>query len=194
VAQTTTESTAESPSTTETTAHTAADDHSGAFPPFDSSHFASQLLWLAITFGLLYYLMSKIALPRIASILEERNDRIADDLAEAEKLKQETDEAHAAYEQALAEAKQNAHAIAEKARNKAKGEIDASRAGIENDLEAKMAEAETRITQMKSGAMAEVDTIAKDTVAVLVETLIGGKVAADEAGKAVDAALAERKN
>ena len=184
--------------TTETTAHTetaaGAEGHSDVFPPFDSSHFGSQLLWLAITFGLLYYLMSKIALPRIASILEERNDRIADDIAEAEKLKQETDEAFAAYEQALAEAKQNAHGIAEKAREKAKAEIEVSRSGIESDLEAKMTEAEARISKMKAGALAEVDTIARDTVGVLVQTLIGGKVAAGEVSKAVEAALAERKS
>ena len=184
--------------TTENTAHTetaaGAEGHSDVFPPFDSSHFGSQLLWLAITFGLLYYLMSKIALPRIASILEERNDRIADDLAEAEKLKQETDEAFAAYEQALAEAKQNAHGIAEKARDKAKGEIEASRTGLEKDLETKMVEAEARIAELKSGALAEVDTIAKDTAGVLVQTLIGGKVAAGEVSSAVEAALAERNS
>jgi F-type H+-transporting ATPase subunit b len=180
--------------TTETTAHTGEDGHSDVFPPFDSSHFGSQLLWLAITFGLLYYLMSKIALPRIASILEERNDRIADDLAEAEKLKQETDEAIAAYEQALAEARQNAHGIAEKAREKAKSEIDASRSKIEADLEAKMAEAEASISALKTQALSEVDTIAKDTAGVLVQTLIGTGTAADEVNKAVESALAERKS
>lgn len=179
--------------TTETTGHAGEEAHGGTFPPFDSTHFGSQLLWLAITFGVLYYLMSKVALPRIASILEERNDRIADDIAEAEKLKQETDEAIAAYEQALAEARQNAHAIAEKARDKAKGEIDASRAKIEGDLEAKLAEAEARITKLKSDALAEVDTIAKDTAGTLVEVLIGGGASADEIGKAVDSALAERR-
>ena len=94
-------------------------DAHGAFPPFDPETFGSQLFWLAITFGLLYTLMAKVALPRIATILEERNDRIADDLAEAEKLKRETDEAIAAYEQALGEARQNAYGIAQAARDKA---------------------------------------------------------------------------
>ncbi|HSM40241.1 MAG TPA: F0F1 ATP synthase subunit B [Afifellaceae bacterium] len=179
--------------TTETTGHAAGEEHSGGFPPFDSTHFGSQILWLAITFGLLYYLMSKVALPRIASILEERNDRIADDLAEAEKLKQETDEAIAAYEQALAEARQNAHGIAEKARDKAKAEIGASRSKIEGDLEAKVADAEERISKVKAEALAEVDTIAKDTTGALVEVLIGGGASSDEIGKAVDTALAERR-
>ncbi len=178
----------------ETTATTEqAGEHNDVFPPFDSTTFGSQLLWLAITFGLLYYLMSKFALPRIAGILEERNDRIADDLAEAEKLKQETDAAIADYEQALAEAKQNAHAIAQNARDKSKEEIEASRSKIESDLEAKMAEAEARIAETKASAMAEVDVIAKDTAEALVETLVGSAKKA-EIAKAVDSVLGERKS
>ncbi len=167
--------------------------HSDVFPPFDSTTFGSQLLWLAIAFGLLYYLMSRLALPRIASILEERNDRIADDLAEAEKLKQETDEALAAYEQALAEAKQNAHAIAQEARDKSKDEVEAARGKIEGELEAKLAEAESRITAVKADAMTEVDVIARDTAGALVDMLIGASGKAD-VSKAVDAVLAERKS
>ncbi len=178
----------------ETTATTEqAGEHKDVFPPFDSTTFGSQLLWLAITFGLLYYLMSKFALPRIAAILEGRNDRIADDLAEAEKLKQETDAAIAEYEQALAEARQNAHTIAQNARDKSKEEIEASCARIEADLDGKMTEAEARIAETKASAMAEVDLIAKDTAEALVEALVGSAKKADVA-KAVDGVLAERKS
>ena len=94
------------------------------FPPFDSSTFASQLLWLAITFGAFYYLMAKVVLPRISDILEVRSDRIARDLEEANRLKQESDEAFAAYEQEMAEARGKAHAIAQDARDAAKAEAD----------------------------------------------------------------------
>ncbi|MEP1881060.1 MAG: ATP F0F1 synthase subunit B, partial [Roseibium sp.] len=87
-------------------------EHGAGFPPFDSSTFASQILWLAITFGLFYWIMKNVAVPRIAGILEDRKDRIAGDLAEANRLKQETDAAIAAYEQALAEARNKAHGIA----------------------------------------------------------------------------------
>ena len=66
------------------------------FPPFDATTFASQLLWFAITFALLYYLMAKVALPRIGSILEGRRDRIAADLDQAERLKGESEDAAAA--------------------------------------------------------------------------------------------------
>ncbi|WP_209000638.1 hypothetical protein [Labrenzia sp. DG1229] len=84
-------------------------EHGVGFPPFDATTFASQLLWLAITFGVFYWIMKNVAMPRIAGILEDRKDRIAGDLSEANRLKDETDAAIAAYEQALAEARNKAH-------------------------------------------------------------------------------------
>ena len=96
----------------EPTAHTEAPAGHPAFPPFQSEHFPSQLLWLTVSFVLLYVLMSKIALPRIGSILAERSRIIGDDLAAAERLKEQSDAAHAAYEKALAEARARAQGIA----------------------------------------------------------------------------------
>lgn len=159
----------------------------GGFPPFDPATYGSQLFWLAITFGILYYLMSRIALPRIATILEERNDRIADDLAEAEKLKRETDAAIAAYEQALAEARAKAHGIAQGARDKSKAEIDRQRTAIEADLGSRMDEAEKRIGEVKASALADVDAIAREATAAMVETLIGSGVSEAEVAQAVGA-------
>ena len=169
-------------------------DAHGAFPPFDPETFGSQLFWLAITFGLLYYLMAKVALPRIGTILEERNDRIADDLAEAEKLKQETDEAIATYEQALGEARQNAHGIAHAARDKAKAKIDANRNGIEADLGDKIKAAEAEIATASAGVLADLETISRDAAEALVQALVGGGVGKAEIAAAVDAAMKERSS
>ena len=158
---------------------------SGTFPPFDSTTFASQLLWLAITFGLFYILMAKVALPRISSILETRSDRIAQDLDEANRLKEESDAAIAAYEQELAEAKSRAHGIAQEAREVAKSELDAKRASVEADLAGKITDAETRIAGIKKKAMGEVGTIAEDTAGALLGELFGGKVTKAEIASAV---------
>ena len=166
-------------------------DAHGAFPPFDPETFGSQLFWLAITFGVLYYLMAKVALPRIGTILEERNDRIADDLAEAEKLKRETDEAIATYEQALSEARQNAHGIAHAARDKAKAKIDADRNGIEAGLGEKIKAAETEIATVTASALTDIDTIARDATEALVAALVGGGASPAEITVAVDAAMKE---
>ena len=88
----------------EPTAHTESPGGHGAFPPFQAQHFPSQLLWLVVSFVLLYALMSRIALPRIAAIFAERSKRIADDLAAAQRFKEQSEAADAAYQKALAEA------------------------------------------------------------------------------------------
>jgi F-type H+-transporting ATPase subunit b len=169
-----------------------AEEAHGAFPPFEPSTYGSQLFWLLITFGLLYWLMSKVVLPRIAKTLEERDTRIAGDLATAGRLKGETDAAIAAYEQALAEARQRAQRIAQEARDQAKSAMDADRSRIEADLNARLEEAEGRIAGVKSQALANVDAIAKDAAGALVETLLGTGAAHSEVAAAVDAAMTQR--
>lgn len=160
----------------------------GVFPPFDQSTFASQLLWLAITFGLFYLLMSRVIVPRIGSILEHRRDRIAQDLDEANRLKEEGDNAIAAYEQELAEARKKAAAIAEAAREKAKAAANAERTATEAELSAKMADAEKSIAAIKAKALADVDTIAEETASDLVKHLLGGSVTKAEVADAIRAA------
>lgn len=161
--------------------------HEGAFPPFNSETFASQLLWLAITFGLLYFIMSRVVLPRISGILEVRRDRISRDLDEAQRLQDESDAALAAYEQELAEAKNRAHKIAQEARDQAKEEADAEREKVEAELDEKLAGAEKQIAKIKSKALAEVDDIATETAVSIVKELIGGTVSKAEISKAVAA-------
>ena len=159
------------------------------FPPFDPSSFASQLLWLTITFGIFYMIMSRVVIPRLASILEMRRDRITRDLDETQRLKAEADAAHAAYEHELAEAKKNAHSIALKSTEKAKADAAAAREKVEAELADKMAEAEARIADIKAKAMSEVGTIAGDTTSEIVKELIGGKLTKAEITKAVSAAV-----
>ena len=157
----------------------------GVFPPFDSSTFPSQLLWLAITFGIFYYLMSKVALPRIASVLEDRRDRIEGDRAEAERLKRETDEAIASYEQALSEARQKAHGIAQETRDKLNRGVEDKRTKAEAELAKKLEEAEGRIGEIKTAALAQVSTIATDTAEAVVDSLVSGVASKDEIAGAV---------
>ncbi|RDE10610.1 F0F1 ATP synthase subunit B [Pelagibacterium lacus] len=156
----------------------------GVFPPFDATTYPSQLLWLVITFAVLYFVMKRVALPRIGVILEERRDRIEGDLAEAERLRQKTDQAIASYEAALAEARSNAHAIAEKARTENKAKLDAERAKVEASLAKKVAAAEESIAATKAEAMGHVGEIAAETAQAVVAQLVG-TVPAESARDAV---------
>jgi F-type H+-transporting ATPase subunit b len=168
---------------------TGADGHeTTVFPPFDATTFGSQLLWLALTFGALYLLMSKLALPRIGEILEVRRDRIEGDLAEADRLRQKTDQAIESYETELAEARKKAHGIAEERRADVKAELDQSRGKVEEELAEKMAAAEVRIQQTKSEALENVDDIAAETAMALVSQ-IGTKVSEKDARAAVDSVV-----
>ena len=165
--------------------------HKAPFPPFNPEFFASQLLWLAIFFIAFYYVLKKVALPRIGGILEVRRDRIASDLDHAQRLKEESDQAIAAYEQALTEAKNRAYAIAEEARAAAAKVSEARRAESEADLARKLAAAEQRIADIKTQALGEVSGIAAETAEAIVVALIGGTVLRDEIEGAVAGAMKE---
>src|SRR5260370_38995278 len=105
----------------------------GAFPPFQKDTFASQLVWLGITFVVLYLLISRIAVPRIGGIIEDRAKRIEGDFAEAQRLKNESEAALAAYEKALADARGRAQAIANETRDKLNAQAEAPPKAIQSD-------------------------------------------------------------
>ncbi|KQV32340.1 ATP synthase F0F1 subunit B' [Rhizobium sp. Root1203] len=165
-----------------------AEHHGGVFPPFDSTTFASQLLWLAITFGVFFVLMQKVIAPRISGILDQRHDRIAQDLDEAGRLKAEADADVAAYEAELATARAKSNAIGSAARDAAKAKAEADRRTVEAGLSEKLKAAEGRIADIKAKVFADVGTIAEETATAVVEQLIGGKAAKADVTAAVAAA------
>lgn len=160
-----------------------------AFPPFAKETFASQLVWLAITFVVLYLLVSRIAVPRISGIIEERAKRIEGDFAAAQRMKEESEAALAAYEKSLAEARNRAQAIGTEIRDKLHAEGEERRKALEAKLNAELADAEKTIAATKSAAMANVRGIAVDAAAAIVERLIGIAPPAPAVQAAVDEAL-----
>jgi len=165
--------------------HIPASEHGRGFPPFEKQTFASQLVWFALTFIALYLLMSRIALPRIGSILEERRQRVADDLAEAQRLKDESDAAIAAHEKALAEARGRAQTLANETREKAAAAAEARRKEVDAKLRARIADAEKTISASRTGAMANVRSIASEAAGAIVERLTGIAPASQELADAV---------
>ncbi len=154
-------------------------------PQLDFSLWPPQLIWLAITFGVLYLLMSKFALPKIGGTIEQRQNRIATDLDEAKRLKDETEKAIAAYEAALAEAKAKAHVIAQETRDTLNAEVELERAKLDAKLAERMLQAEERITKTKEDALKNVEQVASDTASEIVSQLIGSKPSAAAVKKAI---------
>ena len=161
------------------------------FPPLDHTTFVPQLVWLAISFGLLYVLLKRVALPRVGEVIEERADRIRRDLDQAEKLKAETEGALAAYEQALTDARSKAGGVIKTMRDSLTAEVDKERAKVEAEIARKVADAEARIEQTKSRALASVNDIATETAGAIVKKLIGADVSPDELQKALVRRAAE---
>ncbi len=173
----------------EPAAHTEEPAGKPSFPPFQSENFPSQFVWLVITFVLLYVLMSKVALPRIGSILADRSKRIADDLAAAQRLKERSDAANAAYEKALAEARARAQAIANATREKQAAAAAETNKKLEAQLHERLAAAEQSIAATRTAAMGNVASIAADGAAAIVERLIGTAPAPQDVSAAVADAL-----
>jgi len=162
-------------------------------PQFDPYWFASQLVWLGIIFVFLYLVMSRLVLPRIGEVLEERSERIADDLEKAEALKKDAEKVIAAYEAALQEARGEASAVLARAGQEV-AELAARRqAEFARGLAEKTAAAEQRITKAKDDAKAQIRDISVAAAGDIVERLTG--VSADESAIAgsVDSALEETR-
>jgi F-type H+-transporting ATPase subunit b len=171
----------------ETMEHVPASEHGGGFPPFNKDTFASQLIWITLAFVGLYLLMSRVALPRIGSIIEDRRQRIASDFAEAERLKAESDAASAAYEKSLADARGRAQALANETREREAKAAESARKTLDAKLNTQIAEAEKTIAARRSAAMTNVQGIAVGAAAAVVERLIGSA----PAGREVEAAVVD---
>jgi F-type H+-transporting ATPase subunit b len=142
-------------------------------PQLIIADFSPQLVWLVISFIALYFVMSKVALPRIGEVLEERQDRVTSDLEKAESLRGEADDAIKAYETALAEARASAHNTAQAARDEMNAKADAKRGEVEAKLAGQMAEADSRIAAAREEAIGHIRTVASDTARTVASRLIG---------------------
>ncbi|AVO36828.1 F0F1 ATP synthase subunit B' [Pukyongiella litopenaei] len=165
-------------------AHAAADAAPG-MPQLDFSSFPNQIFWLVVTLVVIYLILSRVALPRIAGILADRQGTITNDIATAEDLKARAAEAETAYEKALADARVEAARIVAEARAEIQGELDDAIAKADAEIAAKSAESEKAIAAIRAGAIESVRSVAGDTAGALVSAL-GGKADADAIAAAVD--------
>ncbi|HTN97438.1 MAG TPA: F0F1 ATP synthase subunit B' [Nordella sp.] len=154
-------------------------------PQLDVNTWPPQLFWLAVTFLVLYFIISKIVIPRTGGVIEGRKNQIDSDLASAQRFKADTDKAVAEYEKALADARGKAHGIAQETRDRLSAEVDKERSKLDGELAAKIAQAEKAIQAMRSKALASVTELATDIAADIVGQLTGAKVTAADAAKAV---------
>ena len=170
----------------------AAAEAQGGLPQFNPDSWPSQLFWLAVTFGVLYWIMASTVLPRLGGAIEERRDRIADDFDQAAEFKRQAEEAEAAYDAALADARAKAQAIAADKRVELDSEIAEMQADADAKAETAIAAAEERIAAMKTEAAAKVRDAAKETARDIVAALIDETPTEEAVSAAVETAQTAR--
>lgn len=158
-------------------------------PQLDISTFTPQIVWLIITFGVLYLLMAKLALPRIGSILEQRQNRIDDNLAMAQNLKRESEVDAESYETAIFEAREQARTSTQLAIKEMSEESQRRQSELNDRLVSEVKSAEERIAQARKKAMSNISEMAEDIVLDVAETLIGITPNKDAIKNAVSAKL-----
>ena len=156
-------------------------------PQLDFAAYPNLIFWLLVTLVVIYFILSRVALPRIASVLSERQGTITSDLAAAEDLKRKAEEAEEAYDQALADARAQAQKIVAEAKAEIQAELDEALAHADAEIAARSAESEAAIAEIRKGALESVKQVATDTAREIVAAL-GAKADA----KAIAAAVATR--
>ncbi|MEM9715851.1 MAG: F0F1 ATP synthase subunit B' [Pseudomonadota bacterium] len=144
-------------------------------PQLDFSTFPNQIFWLVVALVAIYFILNRIALPRIASVLAERQGSIQRDLDQAEEMKRKAQEAEAAYEKALADAKAQAAEIVAETRAEISKEVEDATAKADAEIAAKAAEAEKAIAEIRSSATKSIEDVASGTVSDVISAIIGGK-------------------
>jgi len=157
-------------------------------PQLDVSLFPNLIFWLLVALVALYFILSRIALPRIATVLAERNDAIANDIEQAALLKRRAEDAEAAYNAALAQARDEAHKITAETKAQIDKELAVLLAKADAEIAVRAGESEKRIGEIRDSAARSVEEVARATAAELVNALL--PQAADPA--ALDAAVANR--
>ena len=163
-------------------------EHAVGMPQLDFSTFPNQIFWLVITLVVIFFILNRIVIPRIASVLADRHDTIQRDLEKAEELKQKAVEAEEAYNKALADARIAASEIVAGAKADIQKQLDKAIAKADAEIAAKAAEGEVKIKEIRDNAMKAVKVVAADTAAAIVDTVMP---AASDA-KAITAAVTAR--
>jgi F-type H+-transporting ATPase subunit b len=140
-------------------------------PQLDFSTFPNQIFWLAVSLVVIYFVLSRIALPRIGGILEDRRGRITADIEAAETLKTRATDAEKAYNQALIDARTEAARIVAAARADIQADLDKAIVKADAEIAARTAESSARIDEIRAGAAASIAEVARDTAQALVAKL-----------------------
>ena len=168
---------------------TGTSESAGGMPQLDLATFPNQIFWLVVTLLVIYFILNRIAIPRIAAVLTERQGSIQRDLDKAEQLKQQAEDAEVAYNQALADARAQAQEIVAETKAEIQKDLDAALAKADAEIAAKAAESDKAIKVIRDGAKKSVQEVANATAADIVKAVMPGVADAKSIKAAVTARL-----
>jgi len=171
-----------------TTSHAAAESGGGGLPQFRMEYWGGQIVWLLVLFALLYVLLSRVFIPRLRRVLDQRETAINEAIEGARRVREESEAQARGVEADLAEARANAQRTAAEAKARAAAEAQARQAAQEAELNSRLSEAEARIRQGRDQAMGSVRQVAAETTAAIVEKLTGQAAAPADIESALAAA------
>jgi F-type H+-transporting ATPase subunit b len=166
-------------------------EHAVGMPQLDVTTFPNQIFWLVLTLIAIYLILNRVALPRIAAVLSERQGTITNDIAAAEDLRNRAKEAEATYDKALADARAEAQRIAQTARDEIQVDLDAAIARADGEIAERTAESEKEIAAIREEATASVRQVAAEAAEEIVR-LFGGEPVGAAVQEAVDKRVGER--
>lgn len=143
-------------------------------PQLDIAMYPNLIFWLVVSLLLLYFILTRVALPRISSVLAERSDAVSNDLEQAQLLKRRAEEAEAAYNAALAKARDEAHKIAADTKAEINRELSTLMAKADAEIAVKSAESEGRIAEIRDSAVKSVEEVASETAREIVAAFLPG--------------------
>ncbi len=161
-------------------------------PQLDFATFPSQILWLAICFMATYFFVLRYALPQISKVFQSRQDRIASDLDEAERLKQEAEEMETSYKTSAEETRSKANAIIAEATAEAEKEAEARYHTLDEDLSNTLAEAEKRMQDARQKAVKALLPVSQELAALTVEKVADMTISDKDSGAVVSELLKEK--
>ena len=149
---------------------------SGGMPQLNPEFWISQIVWLILTFGALYIVLSKVILPKISDNLESRRSQILENIEIAEKQREESEEKVKEFEKIILNSKLEAKNLFNEARQKVLEDVDKKRSELEKSIEAEIVSAEKEIQSLNSNSLENIRKIATDTSSDLISQLIGQEV------------------
>lgn len=162
-------------------------------PQLDFTTYSPQLIWLAITFTILYLLMAKLALPKITSTLGDRQQMLESDLGRAERVKAEAEQVLAAYQKAMADARHQAQVLTSQAAAEMAADLAKREAAFAAELNARAAEAEKRILAAKEAVFADTRAVAAELAQSIARKIAGVELSPSAAKEWVETAAKERR-